>query len=124
MRTKHYTIMTMICGLLCVFGLLGCGTSDQASDLLRLTSSAEAQSGDDKSARTFLSEPDTFVLEADSLPTVEVSDNATFYTLISDGTLRFTESGTGDAKVFDLDNGDSVIERPVSGYVTVVRDKP
>ena len=129
MRTQWCTIMTMVFGLLCLFVLSGCdvlqNVVEEAGDLLRITSSANAQDddNDDQLIQTFAIDANTFVLEADTVPTVEVSDNATVYTLVSDGEIRFTKSD-GDSFIDDdLEEGDKVIERPGSGHVTIIRDQ-
>lgn len=126
MRTKRCVIRTAVFGLLCGLVLSGCDVLEdafeKAGDLLRITSSAEAQDEDDQLIETFVIDVTTFELEADVVPTVDVSDNATVYTLASDGEVRFTKSD-GGSEILDLDDGDKVIERPASGHVTVIRDE-
>ena len=126
MRTKRCVIRTAVLGLLCGLVLSGCdvleNVVEEAGDLLRITSSAEAQDEDDQLIETFVIDVTTFELEADVVPTVDVSDNATVYTLASDGEVRFTKSD-GGSEILDLDDGDKVIERPASGHVTVIRDE-
>jgi hypothetical protein len=96
---------------------------EKAGDLLRITSSAEAQNSVDKRIETFVIEAGSFDLRTDALPTITVYDSATLYELVSNGEVRFTEPG-GIARIeLDLDNGDKVIERPASNHVTVVRDE-
>ncbi len=125
MRTKRCVIRTAVLGLLCGLVLSGCdvleNVVEEAGDLLRITSSAEAQDDDEKRIETYVIDVATFLLKADAVPEVVVSDNATEYTLVSDGRVEFT-SDTGEVVNHDLDSGDKVIERPASKLVTVMRD--
>lgn len=123
MRIKRRVIMTVVLGLLCGLVLSGCSNVwEEIGDLLRITSSAEAQDQtDDQRIETFRVDVGSFLLLTDDVPTVTVSDSATVYDIVSDGNISFTESGAEIS--LDLDDGDKVIERPASGHVTVIRDE-
>jgi len=71
---------------------------------------------------TFVIDPESFVLLTTRPPTVEISDQATTYTLQSDGDVTFTLSGA-TTKTIALDPEDVVIERPFAGTVTVIRNR-
>ena len=76
MRTRWRVRRIAVCGLLCVGLLSGCDALDDAGDLLRITSSAEAQNVNDQRIQTFVIEAGSFELTADILPTVTVFDSA------------------------------------------------
>ena len=120
MMTKRLIMTAIIFGCLWVFGLHGAGVLEKAGGLFHLTPLAEANEHD-QLIRTYLIDPTTFVIEADALVMVTVSAHATLYQLQSDGKVRFTTPADGRALAFNLEEGDQVIERPDSGYVTVVR---
>jgi hypothetical protein len=111
--------------VLCVLLLSGCGDiGETLADLFRINGNgngnAEAQEGE-KLVETFQIAIETFQLEADTAPEVQVSDGATRYALQSAGEVRFTLQQEG-ARAFTLETGDIVVERPEQGLVTVLRD--
>lgn len=106
--------ITCIVVLLLGLYLGGCGNVDPPG---------EAQAQAERGMRTYEIEPNTFELRSDSEPTIEVSGEATKYTLVDDGRVLFTSiDATGDRN-FVLDPDDMVIERPIANSVTVVTQR-
>lgn len=107
-------VIAAFCGLT----LIGCKSNPgEAEAQISVTTQRGQQ------IETFVIDPESFaLLTNDQPPTVEVSDQATTYTLQSDGNVTFTLSGAA-AKTIDLDPRDMVIERPFAGTVTVIRDR-
>lgn len=115
--------VVVLCGLM----LSGCGDfSATLADLFRIDGKAEAQdtpaTDDEKLIETFRISPETFQLDANTIPQVDVSDSATRYQMLSDGVVTFSLQG-GAARSFDLKVGDVVVERPGQNLVTVVKDR-
>ncbi|GAB4259180.1 MAG: hypothetical protein Kow0092_07220 [Deferrisomatales bacterium] len=79
-----------------------------------------AQAAQDKRVETFQVDPGSFQITAEEFPTVEVRDGATVYTLQSDGSRLFDETG-GGPRSFALDSGDVIIERPAASTLTFIR---
>jgi hypothetical protein len=116
-------VVAVLCGLM----LSGCGDfSDMLADIFRVGGKAEAQDnppiGDEKLIETFRISPETFQLDADTIPQVDVTDSATRYQMLSDGVVSFSLQG-GALRTFDLKVGDVVVERPGQNLVTVVKDR-
>ncbi len=110
-RLYEKTVWKMACVSLFVFSLAlgGCNSAGR-----------DAEAAQSRIIETFIIEPNTFYLLADSEPNIVISDGATEYILASSGSISFTlTSGTG--RSFNLDPNEIVIERPASGVVTVIR---
>lgn len=115
-------VVALLCGLM----LSGCGDfSDTLADLFRIGGKAEAQGGsaDEKLIETFRITSDSFLIDADLIPQVDVTDSATRYVMQSDAVVSFTLQGGTTGRSFDLKVGDIVVERPGLNLVTVVRDR-
>ncbi|GIX48903.1 MAG: hypothetical protein KatS3mg131_3114 [Candidatus Tectimicrobiota bacterium] len=105
--------------LLGALALSGCDVLDLAAELLRIdTDTAQAQQ--EVRIETFVIDASSFLLLADSEPTLTVQDGATIYTMQSAGSVTFTPAG-GSPQTFSLEAGDMVIERPGSGTLTLRR---
>jgi len=116
--------VALLCGLM----LSGCGDfSDTLADLFRIGGKAEAQGNDgssgEKQVQTFRITADSFLIDADLIPRVDVTDSATRYEMLSDATLSFTPQGGSTIITFDLNVGDIVVERPGLNLLTVVTDR-
>jgi hypothetical protein len=105
--------IAVFCGLT----LMGCKSNPGEAEAQTSVTTQRAQQ-----IETFVIAPETFALLTNQPPTVEVSDQATTYTLQSDGNVTFTLLGA-TTKTIDLDPEDMVIERPFAGTVTVIRDR-
>lgn len=78
--------------------------------------------GRGKLAETYVIDPATFKLVTDATPSIEVRDGGTIYTLTSSGTVSFNVLDAS-ATTIRVDTNDIIIERPLAGAVTVVRDR-
>ena len=101
----------------CGLTLIGCKSNPGEAEA---QTSVTTQRG--QQIETFVIDPESFALLTNQPPTVEISDQATTYTLQSDGDVTFTLSGA-TTKTIPLDSGDMVIERPFASTVTVIRDR-
>ena len=108
---RHVGVALLI-ALLCVAALSGC-SSGEAQQIGELAS---------KEIRTFAIDIETFFMQTDNPPDVNVKDEATVYTMKSDGELSFQTAG-GATSTIDLDRDDIVIERPGAGTITVIVDQ-
>ncbi|HEY7708804.1 MAG TPA: hypothetical protein VIG57_02105 [Candidatus Entotheonella sp.] len=105
--------IAVFCGLT----LMGCKSNPGEAEA---QTSVTTQRG--QQIETFVIDPESFALLTNQPPTVEISDQATTYTLQSDGNVTFTLLGA-TTKTIALDPEDMVIERPFAGTVTVIRDR-
>ena len=93
---------------------------------IRFTNQAEAQflpgglSG--KRIETFMINPASFSMVTSAEPDVETDDETTTYTLTSQGSVTFTPVDAPQ-RTISLNASDQVIERPLAGTVTVVRNR-
>ena len=78
---------------------------------------ADAQLTTGPRVETFSINPDSFVLDTETAPTITVDGDTTRYRIQSSGSLQFTPVG-GGSETRQLEAGDEVIERPVAGIVT------
>jgi hypothetical protein len=113
-RTREGIVWKITCVGVLLMGLYlgGCGNGNLGG------SQAQAQAQAERGVRTYEIEANTFELQSNSEPTIEVSGEATTYKLVDDGRVVFT-STYGDRN-FVLDPDDMVIERPIARSVTVV----
>jgi len=81
-----------------------------------------AAGGRGKLAETYVIDPASFKLVTSATPTIEVRDGGTIYTLTSSGTVSFNVLDAS-ATTIQVDTNDIIIERPLAGAVTVVRDR-
>ena len=110
-RKLYSKIIWMIaCAILLVFVLGACKTE-----------SSNAQEIQRRIIETFLITENSFSLQTNTEPIIEIFDGTTQYTIDSSGTLIFKQFGIGEQNM-SLKSGDIVIERPASGMLTVVRD--
>jgi hypothetical protein len=101
--------------VLCGLTLMGCKSNPGEAE-------AQTSATTGQQIETFVIDPESFALLTNQPPTVEISDQATTYTLQSDGNVTFTLSGA-TTRTIALDPEDMVIERPFAGTVTVIRDR-
>ena len=113
-RVAAALLATAVC-----FGLILSGCTSNPGEA-EAQSPVTAQPG--QRIETFVMDPASFSLVTERPPTIEVTDNATTYTLQSDGDVTF-EPSSAPAKTIDLDPADMVIERPLAGTITVIRDR-
>lgn len=113
MRKGIVRKITCIVVILLGLYLGGCGNVDRG----------EAQAQSARGMRTYAIVPNTFELRSDTEPTIEVSGEATKYTLVDGGRVLFTSTDATGDRDFELDPDDSVIERPTSNSVTVVTQR-
>jgi hypothetical protein len=106
-------VIAVFCGLT----LIGCKSNPGEAEA---QTSVTTQRG--QQIETFVIAPESFALLTNQPPTVEISDQATTYTLQSDGNVTFTLSDA-TTRTIALDPEDMVIERPFAGTVTVIRDR-
>jgi hypothetical protein len=83
---------------------------------------AETQSP--KRLETFSINQGTFVVTGDSIPTIDVKNHATIYTLTANNTLVEFTKDDDTAVSLRLNTGDMLIEWPESGQLTMVRSNP
>lgn len=115
-----YSSALLLVVLLGGLTLDGCGVIDFIADLLHIgKDKAEAQQ--EQRIETFRIDAGTFLILSDTAPSVEVKDITTVYTQI-DGSVTF-RLATGGEQTIALDPEDTVIERPGSGVVTVIRSQ-
>lgn len=90
------------------------------------TDEAEAQTTTAGHAFTFKIQAGSFFLRTLNIPVVEMSADATQYSLTSEGALEFIASQPAPAfpSPINLRDGDIVIERPLENNVTVMRRIP
>jgi hypothetical protein len=101
------------------------------SDLFYMTKTSgvgkvEAQisaGGRGKLAETYVIDPASFKLVTSATPAIEVRDGGTIYTLTSSGTVSFNGLDSITTTTIQVDANDIIIERPLAGAVTVVRDR-
>ena len=106
----------VLAAMLCITLMLGgCDVLDDIASLF----STDAQAQQERRVETFFISADSFLILTDSTPSVSVSDGATTYTQL-DGSITFISAG--NQQTFALRNGDTVIERPAAGIVTIIRD--
>ena len=79
-----------------------------------------AEASQSRIIETFTIEPNSFFLLADSEPNIVISDGTTEYILTSNGSVSFTLTNGSDRSL-NLDPDEIVIERPISGAVTLIR---
>ena len=87
---------------------------------------AEAQSTTGQRGKlieTYMIDPASFALVTNAVPSIEVKDGVTIYTLVSQATVSFTTTETSGSVRIQVDAEDMIIERPETGSVTVVRDR-
>jgi hypothetical protein len=119
-RAPLYCLILSI-SLLCVLSLSGC---DFLAEIFRFGKDAGAQDNG-RQVRTFKIQPESFRLEPDSPDDlrIEVVNGATIYTQLS-GEVAFTlASGTSQPGVtppIELLTEDVIIERPETGFVTIL----
>ena len=103
--------------------LSGC---DTLGDLFRINSDAQAQEETTRNrVKTCVIRTDSFRIQveedANTTPTVTLSDGVTRYTMQSSGDVFFDVSSEDDCGVTKLEMGDQIIERPrQSGNETVI----
>ena len=114
-KMRQDIVWKIACVVVLLLGLYlgGCGNADVG----------EAQAQDERGIRTYLTFPNTFELRSFSDPTIEVSGEATKYTLVDDGRVLFTSTDAIGDRNFTLDPEDMVIERPMANSVTVVTQR-
>jgi hypothetical protein len=78
--------------------------------------------GRSKLAETYVIDPASFKLVTSAMPAIEVRDGGTIYTLTSSGTVSFNMLDSSTTTI-QIDTNDIIIERPLAGAVTVVRDR-
>jgi hypothetical protein len=107
--------------------LSGCDIGDTLWGLINTDGKAEAQifSNENQRVRTFLITTNSFIIETenegDTSPKAEVQENATVYTMNSNGSVRFETNGQDS--LFDLQKDDQIIERPGAsgtGTITII----
>ncbi len=107
--------------------LSGCDIGDTLWGLINTDGKAEAQifSNEKQRVRTFIITTDSFIIETaneeDTSPKAEVEENATVYTMTSNGSVRFETNGQDS--LFDLQKDDQIIERPGAsgtGVITII----
>jgi hypothetical protein len=116
-RETRAAVALLAIAVFCGLTLIGCKSNPGEAEA---QTPGTAQRG--QQIETFGIDPESFALLTNQPPTVEVSDQATIYTLQSNGNVTFTLSGAA-TKTIDLDPEDMVIERPFAGTVTVIRDR-
>lgn len=105
--------MTFMLVLVLWLSLGGCGNVDVG----------EAQVVFERGMRTYDIVPNTFLLQSDTDPTIEVTSEATKYTLVDNGRVLFTASDTTGDRNIPLDSGDIIIERPMANSITVITQR-
>jgi hypothetical protein len=105
--------MTFIGVLVLWLSLVGCGNVDLG----------EAQIVFERGMRTYDIVPNTFLLQSDTDPTIEVTGDATKYTLVDSGRVLFTANDTTGDRNINLDSGDVIIERPMANSITVITQR-
>ena len=71
---------------------------------------------------TFSIVPETFFMQPDQKPDIEINAYANIYTITAATQIKFRKSGEADLTTLPLlQAGDLVIERPDSGKLTLVR---
>jgi hypothetical protein len=83
---------------------------------------SEAQIPSAKLIETFRIRDDSFAIQANVVPAIDISNGATRYTMRSQAFLTFILLN-GDSRIFFLTADDIVIERPESGLLTVVQNR-
>ena len=118
-RKRGARVAASLLAMALCFGLAlsGCTSNPGAAE-----AQAPATQQPGQRIETFVIDPASFSLLTDRPATIEVTDHATTYTLQSDGDVTFEPSGA-PAKTINLDPTDIVIERPLAGTITVVRDR-
>jgi hypothetical protein len=92
-QPRYSVVGTLILAVCCGILLSGCGdVGDFFGKILRINNDAEAQ--DEVRIEIFSIGPNSFLLTTDVMPTIEVADGVTRYTLIDDGSLTSAQGQT------------------------------
>jgi hypothetical protein len=83
---------------------------------------SEAQIPSAKFIATFRIQDDSFALQANAIPIIDISNGATRYTMTAQTFLTFILLN-GESRNLFLSADDIVIERPESGLLTVVQNR-
>jgi hypothetical protein len=111
---RRKKLLTLIAGaalLLAGMGLSGCSAGVTEAQLIPA-----------KLIETFRIRDNSFVIQANTSPLIDISDGATRYTMTSQAILSFSLLDGAPRSIF-LSAEEIVIERPETGVLTVIQDR-